>query len=100
MRLTAELRAFLASIKYDSLPVEALPIMRTGFADAIGVMLAGTAEKGTGIVRRALVRPPGDVPVSPAYAADSGRSLVPTNTGSSEGGNGIPSGRGTPVSCR
>jgi len=58
MSLTAELGEFLATIRYDALPAEALPIVRTGFTDAVGVMLVGTSEKVTAIVRQALVVPP------------------------------------------
>src|SRR5208282_2963134 len=42
MSLTAELGEFLATISYDTLPAEAMPIVRTGFTDAVGVMLVGT----------------------------------------------------------
>jgi 2-methylcitrate dehydratase PrpD len=57
MSLTAELGAFVAAIRYDTLPAEALPIVRTGFTDAVGVMLVGTTEPVTGIVRQALAVP-------------------------------------------
>ena len=57
MSLTAELGAFLANIRYNSLPPAVLPIVRTGFTDAVGVMLVGTHEKVTGIVRQALAVP-------------------------------------------
>ncbi len=57
MSLTAELGAFLAGISYDALPGEALPIVRMGFTDAIGVMLVGTAEPVAAIVRQALMTP-------------------------------------------
>ena len=57
MSLTAELAAFLAAIRYDALPAEALPIVRSGFTDAVGVMLVGAGEPVSGIVRQALVAP-------------------------------------------
>ncbi len=57
MSLTAELGAFCAAIRYESLPAEALPIVRTAFTDAVGVMLVGTLEPVTEIVRRALAAP-------------------------------------------
>jgi 2-methylcitrate dehydratase PrpD len=57
MSLTAELGEFLAAIRYELLPAAALPIVRTAFSDAVAVMLVGTAEPVTEIVRRALAVP-------------------------------------------
>ena len=47
MSLTAELGAFVAGIRYDGLPAEALPIVRRAFTDTVGVMLLGTFEPVT-----------------------------------------------------
>jgi 2-methylcitrate dehydratase PrpD len=57
MSLTAELGAFVAGIRYEALPAEALPIVRRAFTDTVGVMLLGTFEPVTAVVRQAVIAP-------------------------------------------
>lgn len=54
--LTAELGKFLADIKYDHLPADALPLVRDAFTDTVGVIMAGIDEPIVNIVRRTLVQ--------------------------------------------
>lgn len=53
--LTADLGRFLANIKYDQLPADALPLVRNGFTDTVGVIMVGITEPVVDIVRRTLV---------------------------------------------
>ena len=38
--LTRELAAFVAGLRYEDIPHEALPVIHTGYADCVGVLLA------------------------------------------------------------
>lgn len=49
MRLTAQIGEFVASTRFGHLPPEVLPIVRTGFTDCAGVMIAGAREAATRI---------------------------------------------------
>ncbi len=53
--LTAELGRFVATMTFDKLPCEALPVVQMGFADTFGVMMAGITAPVVDIVRRNLV---------------------------------------------
>ena len=53
--LTAELGKFLANIKFDHLPTDALPLVRDAFTDTIGVVMVGIDEPVVDIVRRTLI---------------------------------------------
>jgi 2-methylcitrate dehydratase PrpD len=53
--LTADLGQFLATIQYDQLPPEALPLVRNAFTDTVGVIMVGITEPVVDIVRRTLV---------------------------------------------
>ncbi len=55
--LTAELGKFLANIKFDHLPTDALPLVRDAFTDTIGVVMVGIDEPVVDIVRRTLIQP-------------------------------------------
>src|ERR1043166_1170883 len=57
--LTAELGKFVAGLRYDSIPEEALGVIHTGFADCIGVMIAGAVEPAPQILR-SMLKPSGD----------------------------------------
>jgi 2-methylcitrate dehydratase PrpD len=53
--LTADLGRFLANVKFDQLPEDAVSLVRTGFTDTIGVIMVGITEPVVDIVRRTLV---------------------------------------------
>ena len=42
--LTAELGKFIAGLRYEDIPQDALPFIHTGFTDCVGVMIAGARE--------------------------------------------------------
>lgn len=52
--LTRELGAFVAQLHYDQLPQAALDVIHMGFADCVGVMLAGRDEPPTKILTEVL----------------------------------------------
>lgn len=52
--LTQDLARFIAALRYDDIPGEAVEIVRTGFIDCIGVMAVGQTEPGPGIILRTL----------------------------------------------
>ncbi len=49
--LTRAMGEFIAGVSYDQLPGAAVDIVRTGFADCAGVLIAGSREPATDIVR-------------------------------------------------
>lgn len=53
--LTADLGRFLANIKFDQVPAGALPLVRDGYTDTVGVIMVGITEPVVDIVRRTLV---------------------------------------------
>lgn len=55
--LTAALGRFIANIKFEALPAQALSLVRTGFTDTVGVIMVGVTEPVVDIVRRTLVHP-------------------------------------------
>lgn len=57
--ITRDLGAFAASLKYEQIPHEALEVIHTGFADCVGVMLAGRDEPPTRILTEVLAPPAG-----------------------------------------
>lgn len=57
--LTADLGKFLADIEFEHLPEDALTLVRDGFTDTVGVIMAGIEEPIVDIVRRTLVQPGG-----------------------------------------
>lgn len=57
--ITRDLGAFAASLKYEQIPQEALEVIHTGFADCVGVMLAGRDEPPTRILTEVLAPPAG-----------------------------------------
>ncbi|MBO9354894.1 MmgE/PrpD family protein [Bordetella petrii] len=42
--LTQDLGAFIAGLRYEDIPQDALPVIRLGFTDCVGVMIAGRGE--------------------------------------------------------
>ncbi|TGR23054.1 MULTISPECIES: MmgE/PrpD family protein [unclassified Mesorhizobium] len=44
MTLTADLGKFLETVAFDSLPADAIPLVRDAFSDTIGVIMSGIAE--------------------------------------------------------
>jgi 2-methylcitrate dehydratase PrpD len=52
MGLTRDIGAFVAGMRFESLPAGAVPIVCTGFTDCVGVLLAGLGEPVTQIVAR------------------------------------------------
>ncbi|MDO9024046.1 MmgE/PrpD family protein [Zwartia sp.] len=57
--ITRDLGAFAASLKYEQIPENALNVIHTGFADCVGVMLAGRDEPPTRILTEVLAPPAG-----------------------------------------
>lgn len=57
--LTHDLGAFAASLRFDQIPDAALDVIHTGFADCVGVMLAGRDEPPTQILTQVLAPPAG-----------------------------------------
>ncbi len=53
-QLTRELGAFVAQLKYEKIPQAALDVIHMGFADCVGVMLAGREEPPTRILTEVL----------------------------------------------
>jgi 2-methylcitrate dehydratase PrpD len=50
MGLTTDIGKFLAGLKYDHIPAEAVPTVSRGFTDCVGVLFAGLQEPVTRIV--------------------------------------------------
>ena len=57
--LTLGLGKFIAGLHYRDIPAAAIPFIRTGFTDCIGVMIAGAGEAAPQLVR-AMLAPAGD----------------------------------------
>lgn len=57
--ITCDLGAFAAGLKFEHLPEAALTVIHTGFADCVGVMLAGRDEPPTRILTEVLAPPAG-----------------------------------------
>ena len=60
MPLTQDLGRFLAQIRYEDLPSEAVEVARLGFIDTIATMIAGAQEPAPQLLRRTLRPPVGD----------------------------------------
>lgn len=52
--LTRRLGEFVAGLDYDAIPEKARKIIRTGFTDCIGVMIAGSTEPGPQLLKSTL----------------------------------------------
>ncbi|HSQ02547.1 MAG TPA: MmgE/PrpD family protein [Burkholderiales bacterium] len=58
--LTQGLARFIAGLRYDAIPREAVAVIKTGFADCAGVMIAGSSEPVVRILRATLAPPAGE----------------------------------------
>lgn len=58
--LTRSLASFVAELKIHAIPEAALPVVRLGFADSIGTMLAGSKEEAPKLLEKVLAPGPGD----------------------------------------
>ena len=58
--LTVSLGKFIAALRYEDIPRDALPVIHTGFTDCVGVMIAGRSEPPSRLLRAALAPPPGE----------------------------------------
>jgi 2-methylcitrate dehydratase PrpD len=57
--LTVGLGKFIAGLRYPDIPKDAISFIHTGFADCVGVMIAGAGEPAPQLVR-AMLAPAGD----------------------------------------
>ena len=57
--LTVGLGQFIASLRYEAIPEEALSVIHTGFTDCVGVMIAGRDEPPPQLLKAALAPPAG-----------------------------------------
>lgn len=57
--ITRDLGVFAASLQFEQIPAAALEVIHTGFADCVGVMLAGRDEPPTQILTEVLAPPAG-----------------------------------------
>ena len=58
--LTTGLGKFIAGLRYEDIPRDAIPVIHTGFTDCIGVMIAGRNEPPAQLLKAALAPPPGE----------------------------------------
>lgn len=61
--LTGDLGRFIAGLRYDDIPKEAIPLLKTAFVDCIGVMIAGALEDAPRLLESALAPAPGGATV-------------------------------------
>ncbi len=57
MGLTADTGKFLAGLRYEHIPAEAVPTICRGFTDCVGVLIAGLPEPVTSIVAKSVGYP-------------------------------------------
>ena len=60
IELTRRLGEFVAGLRFSDLPAESFSIIRTGFTDCVGVMIAGRGEPPPQLLKAALSPPPGE----------------------------------------
>ena len=58
--LTRKLGEFVAWLRYGQIPAGAISVIRTGFTDCVGVMIAGSVEPVVQLLAAALKPPPGE----------------------------------------
>lgn len=77
-RLTESLSAFVAELSYEQIPAQALPIIRTGFTDCVGVMLAGRNQTAVHLLQQVLAPAcgPSTLLFSPATAAPAQAAFI------------------------
>src|ERR1039457_5449358 len=71
--LTVGLGKFIAGLRYPDIPKDAISFTHTGFADCVGVMIAGAIEPAPQLVR-AMLAPAGD---EATLLFGSGRASAP-----------------------
>ena len=78
MGLTADMGRFVASLRYDMLPPEAVKTVRLGFTDCIACMVTGWNEKVTRTAARGLgiVHDGANTPISALQAQAPERALI------------------------
>ena len=59
MPLTRDLAAFVAAMRFERLPPEAVDVARTGFIDTIATMIAGSRDEAPQLLKKALNPAPG-----------------------------------------
>ncbi len=52
--LTAELGKFVSALRYDQIPSQALPVLRAGITDCLGVLIAGANEPAPQLLKNML----------------------------------------------
>ncbi len=52
--LTRSLAAFVADLKFEAIPEKALPVVRLGFTDSTGTMIAGSIEEAPKLLEKVL----------------------------------------------
>ena len=57
--LTVALGEFVAGLRYAAIPKDAIPLIRTAFADCAGVMIAGALEEAPRVLEATLAPAPG-----------------------------------------
>jgi 2-methylcitrate dehydratase PrpD len=58
--LTRSLAAFVSGLRPAAIPADAIAVVRTGFVDCVGTMIAGSIEDPPKILHQALAPPAGD----------------------------------------
>lgn len=58
--LTRSLGEFIANLKFEDIPAEGVSVIKTGFADCVGVMFAGASEPLVGILTDTFDPVPGE----------------------------------------
>jgi 2-methylcitrate dehydratase PrpD len=72
--LTVGLGSFIAGLRYEDIPKDAIPVIHTGFTDCIGVMIAGRGEPPAQLLKAALAPPPGEATL--LFGADTAAAPV------------------------
>ncbi len=63
VELTSGLGRFIAELRYEDIPKEGLSVIHTGFADCVGVMLAGGKEEAPQLLRKMLAPAGGEATI-------------------------------------
>ena len=58
--LTRSLGTFVSGLRLEAIPSDALGVVRTGFADSVATLIAGSVEDAPAILHKTLAPPPGD----------------------------------------
>jgi len=58
--LTRSLGTFVSGLRLEAIPSDALDVVRTGFADSVATLIAGSVEDAPAILHKTLAPPPGD----------------------------------------